>query len=515
MKMKQKSPKVTTIIALASLLLSASCSVDSGFNTTNRPTVSQDTTPQFPHMVPTAGRATVLTTTSDSSYALREDTAIVYSGVSMAPTTIQIDPSVRYQSMDGFGFAITYATAYNLMQMSKDKREAFLRRTFSPTEGYGVSYLRIAIGCTDFSSREYTLCDKEGLENFALQSDETQYIIPIIKEIQAINPNVKVHAAAWKAPKWMQLGYDDPVKGRLDPAHDVDFAQYFVKFIQTMQAQGIDIYSVVPISEPLNSGDRATYLPWQHEISVVREMAKAFHEAGLKTKIYVYDYNYDYHNVAGQEEYPLKVYEGLGTDFVGSDLVVGSGWHTYGGLPSELDNVNKKAPDKEVILTESTLGDHDNAAKLSGSLLRYMQLYCFETVSRMCRAVIFWNLMLDSNDGPWTPGYNYAIGSDKNCLGAVDIDVKNYQTIRYHSNYFQICHLSSVIEPGAYRLGTSRTPDNLTNFYHMEFANPDGTYSAVMLNYNEQQQTITLSDGSSHVAVKVPGNSIVSVRWRN
>ena len=128
----------------------------------------------------------------------------------MAPTTIELDLNKKYQTIDGFGYAITYSSCYNLMQMNPEARLALLKRIYSTTEGYGVSYARISLGCNDFSSTEYTYCDTKGSEsdpisNFALYSDENDYVIPVLKEILAINPNLKIIAAPWTCPKWMKV----------------------------------------------------------------------------------------------------------------------------------------------------------------------------------------------------------------------------------------------------------------------------------------------------------------------
>ena len=146
-------------------LLLTGCAVDSGFDIHPKETKSADTAV---NLKPATGEAVILTTTADSVNTLYRGTIPTITGTNMAPTTIQIDPSTTYQTIDGFGFALTYSSAYNLMHMSQAQRTAFLKRTFSPTEGYDVSYLRISIGCSDFSSRVYTLCDTEGIENFAL-----------------------------------------------------------------------------------------------------------------------------------------------------------------------------------------------------------------------------------------------------------------------------------------------------------------------------------------------------------
>ena len=89
--------------------------------------------------------------------------------------------------------------------MKPDDRKAFLTKTFSDKDGFGFSYIRIAIGCSDFSLSEYTCCDEEGIANFALQSEEKDYVIPILKEILAINPSIKIMASPWTCPKWMKV----------------------------------------------------------------------------------------------------------------------------------------------------------------------------------------------------------------------------------------------------------------------------------------------------------------------
>lgn len=110
----------------------------------------------------------------------------------MSPYTIKIDPSVTYQQIDGFGAAFTGSTCYNLMKMPADKRSELLKETFDPVNGMGFSYIRISIGCSDFSLSEYTYCDTPGIENFAIQEEEKKYIFPILKEILAINPKVRI-----------------------------------------------------------------------------------------------------------------------------------------------------------------------------------------------------------------------------------------------------------------------------------------------------------------------------------
>ena len=72
-----------------------------------------------------------------------------------------------YQTVDGFGLAITQASCYNLMLMDAADRTAFLEEIFSREKGIGSSLIRVCIGGSDFSLDEFTWCDTPGMENFS------------------------------------------------------------------------------------------------------------------------------------------------------------------------------------------------------------------------------------------------------------------------------------------------------------------------------------------------------------
>lgn len=128
-----------------------------------------------------------------------------------------------------------------------------------------------------------------------------------------------------KTTETLSGSYDSWTGGRLRPARRSVYAQYFVKFIQAMQAEGISIYAVTPQNEPLNKGNCASlYMPWEDEAPFVRVLAGAFHKAGLTTKIYLYDHNYDYSGISSQNDYPVHIYNQLGSNFDGADLIAGA-----------------------------------------------------------------------------------------------------------------------------------------------------------------------------------------------
>ena len=494
-------------IATAVLLSMTACSNESSIDDTPRPA-----SPETP--APSGNVATIYTTTGDGSQKLDKTASAIFNGTNMAPSTILVDPSQTYQTMDGFGFAITYSTCYNLLKMSAEDRSSFLRQTYSETEGYGVSYARISIGCNDFSSTEYSLCDEPGLENFRLYTDETQYVIPVLKEILAINPNVKIIAAPWTCPRWMKVSdietkaaFNSWTDGHLNPDYRKTYADYFVKFINVMAQQGIKIYAVCPQNEPLNRANCASlYMPWQEEAPFVAELASAFKQNGLTTKIYLFDHNYNYDGVADQEDYPVKVYNALGNEFEGSELVVGAAYHDYGGNNAELTDIHNQASDKELIFSESSIGTWNDGRNLSRRLMEDMRNVTLGTVNQWCKAVLVWNLMLDTNMGPNLDG------GCQTCYGAVDIAL-DYKTITRNSHYYVISHMSSVVRPNAQRIGAAQRSLVKNGLIYSAFRNADGSYAVVILNNGDEAIPATISDGQNHFKATIPAQSVVSCNW--
>ena len=462
-----------------------------------------------------AQKVKVLTTAVNGPY-LEQKTV---DQTSEKPTNgvLRFKPETRYQEIDGFGAAITYSACYNLLKMSIEDRTAFLKKTYSDSEGYGYSYARISIGCNDFSSTEYSLCDDKGpngdlLRNFRFYSDERDYVIPVLKEILAINPNVKIIAAPWTCPKWMKVDdvnsknpHDRWTDGHLNPDLRATYAQYFVKFVNAMKAEGINIYAVCPQNEPLNRFNCASlYMPWQEEAPFVAELAKAFRQNSLSTKIYLFDHNYNYDDMADQQDYPVKVYNALGNSFEGSELVVGAAYHNYGGDSSELTDIHNQAQDKELIFSESSIGEWNNGRDLSVRLIDDMKTTMLSTVNQWCKAVMVWNLMLDVNKGPNLDG------GCQTCYGAVDIQL-DYKTINYNSHYYILAQMASVVKPRAVRIATTRYRED--NVYMAAFKNVDGTYALVVCNDNGRAVEIPVSNGRTYYTLKVPARGIASMSF--
>lgn len=470
-----------------------------------------DTPGTTPEPEPEGTDVSILVTTNTRALDLAWKGAAFSDKPNMSPTTINLDPTVRFQTMDGFGAAVTGSTCYNLMKMTQENRTKFLTETFSEKEGMGHSYIRISIGCSDFSLSEYTCCDVEGLANFALQNEEKQYVIPILKEILAINPRIKIMGSPWTCPRWMKVNnlvdlqpYNGWTSGHLNPKYYADYGSYFVKWIQSMKAEGIEIYSVTPQNEPLNRGNSASlFMGWKEELAFIKQgLGPKLREAGLQTKIYAFDHNYNYDNMAGEQGYPLNIYE----DPEAAQYLEGAAYHNYGGNREELNRVHNQCPDKGLVFTETSIGTWNDGQNLSTRLMEDMREVALGTVNNWCKGVIVWNLMLDSERGPNRDG------GCQTCYGAVDISKSNYASITRNSHYYIISHMAAVVKPGATRIGTKGFTGS--GIMYAAFENTDGTYAFVLLNDTNESKKITLSDGNHHFAYDVPAKSVVSYRWK-
>lgn len=442
-------------------------------------------------------------TTSDRSHLFTEKDLEFNRPASMSPYIVNLDFDRTYQTVDGFGAAVTGATSYNLMKMQQEDRTAFLKDIFDREEGLGSSLIRVSIGASDFPAgrKEFTWCDTEGIENFAPHSDDVQYLIPVLKEIYAINPDVKIIGSPWSAPVWMKESASW-TSASLKPEYYDDYAQYFVKWIQYMESQGFDIYAVTPQNEPLNKGNSMSmYMGWQQQRDFIKQaLGPAFRDAGIDTKILVFDHNFNYDNIADQIGYPLHIYE----DPDASQYVAGSAWHSYGGNVSELDQIIYEYPDKEIYFTEASIGAWNYT--FENCLVNDFETIFIGTLSRMGKGVTLWNLLLDDKGGPYG-----SAGACTTCYGAVDISSSDYRTLTYRTHYYNIAHASKVIMPGAVRIGTEGF--ELDGLDYLAFRNPDGSIGVIIVNKNTGTQTLTFNTDEYSVNYEVPGRSLVSLSW--
>jgi len=285
------------------------------------------------------GDVSVWLTTGNESCLLKKMAPINFSR-DFADFTIVIDTTTTYQYIDGFGAALTGSSAHLIHQMSAQNRKKLLDDLFDPEKGIGINYLRITIGSSDFSIGTYSYCDSPDINKFDIPEIDRNELLPVLKEILEINPSMKILASPWSAPAWMKSNnsmYGGSLKG--EEVYN-DFAEYFVRYVQVFEQEGIHIDALTIQNEPMHEtgGYPTMKMLWQEQNKIIRDyLGPKFIANGIQTKIVIWDHNFD------MSYYPINILN----DPVTRQYVNGTGWHGYGGNASAIDQVTALYPDKE------------------------------------------------------------------------------------------------------------------------------------------------------------------------
>lgn len=435
--------------------------------------------------------------TTGSEYFLFSEMARNYSN-DIGDLVIDLNTSETYQEMDGFGAALTGASAYLIRQMDDTQRKALLNELFNPETGAGLNYLRLTIGSSDFSMEMYTYCDKEGIENFAIPEIDKRDLLPVLKEILAINPNIKIMASPWSPPVWMKTtGIMNG--GQLKTDKYDDFATYFVKYIQAMEKEGVKIDALTIQNEAMfeSSAHPSMLMEWEQQSTIIRDyIGPKFEAAGITTKILLLDHNFDLY------DYPIKVLNDPET----RKYVAGTAFHGYAGSPSSIAEVTAAHPDKDIYFSEQSGGGWNtglDSARLV-TMFHYMNDYLIPCVQQGSRNFIMWNLALNSEDGPTTPGGTFC----EDCRGVVTINADN--SYRKELEYYLLAHFSKVCRTGAKRIGTSTTGNLPDNFRIMAFQNPDQSKGVVLVNKSGNKVSLSIKNDGKRLTYEIPDDAVIS-----
>ena len=474
-------------LCLAAVLLTgAACSKkeDTPDPKSNPPVV---VTPTGPSQV-----AFWLTNTDRTALFARQRNVLRFGPTTNAFPTITLDTTRTYQTIDGFGYTLTGGSALVINRMSASSRADLLRELFATDSTWlGVSYLRLSIGASDLSDRVFTYNDVPGdvgLTQFSLAPDRAD-LIPVLKQILAINPAIKIMGSPWTAPAWMKTN-NSSRGGSLQPQYYDAYARYFVKYIQQMAAEGITIDAVTLQNEPLNPFNEPSMLMSAAEQTnfIKNNIGPAFAAAGIRTKIIAYDHNPD------QPGYPLAV---LG-DAAARPYVEGSAFHNYGGsLVAALNQVRDAYPGKGVYFTEFWTQAPGNMLTDFPNHMRELEI---GATRNWAKNVLEWNLASDAGYGPHTAG------GCSDCLGAVTVAGNS---VTRNPAYYTVAHASKFVRPGSVRVETN-APANLPN---VAFRNPAGKKVLLVLNTSSAPVQFNIEYKGKTVATALAGGSAGTYVW--
>src|SRR5688572_20489621 len=384
-------------------------------------------------------------TTGDSTILFKQQQGVVSFSVNRSSAqVITVDENKTYQSIDGFGFALTQGSAMHMIKMNAAKRVALLKELFDTTgNNIGISYIRLSIGASDLNEKIFSYSDlpagetDTALTRFDLGPDRAD-VIPVMKEILAINPSIKILGSPWSPPAWMKTN-NDTRGGRLKPEYYAAYANYFVKYIQAMKAEGIIIDAITIQNEPLHPGNNPSLLMTapEHTDFVKNNLGPSFKAAAIKTKIIVYDHNAD------RPDYPIYILD----DPEAKKYADGSAFHLYAGDIEALSDVHNAHPDKNIYFTEQMVvqfGRNKNPADPKFNIARPVQRLMIGATRNWSRNVLQWNLAANSKFTPYTDR-----GGCDMCQGAVSIDG---DTVTRNLAYYSMAHASKFVRPGSVRI---------------------------------------------------------------
>ena len=440
---------------------------------------------------PASSSVSLYLTSPDRSALLALQPPIAFTPAATASSqTITVNPAKTYQTIDGFGFALTGGSAQLLMHMDPAKRAALLQELFTRTgDGIGVSYLRLTVGSSDMNDHVYSYDDlapdqtDPDMSHFSLDPDKAD-VIPIMKQILAIDPKIKILASPWSAPLWMKTN-SAAQGGVLLPKYFPAYATYLTKYVQGMKAEGIPIDTITIQNEPLNEKNTPSMLmlPPEQAVFIKENLGPAFRKAGIKTGIVLYDHNLDH------PLYPLSILQ----DPAAARYIDGSGFHLYGGTVDAMTDVHNAFPTKNIYFTEQSITQRDNnpLMPISKPVARVMI-----GVSRnWSKNVLLWNLAADPNNGPHTSN-----GGCSGCSGALTIDGDN---VRRNIAFYTVAQVSKFVPPGSIRID-SNDLDTLPN---VAFRTPDGKKVLVISNITDTPQTFDVHTGAiTFTSTLSPGN---------
>jgi len=361
-------------------------------------------------------------------------------------TAIIIDENQPLQSIDGFGFALTGGSAELMMKMSAAERNKLIHELFETDENnLGVSYIRLSIGSSDLNSFVFSYDDlAEGetdlpLAKFNLFQDYKD-VIPVMKEILAINPKIKILGSPWSAPKWMKTN-NNVRGGALKPeCYDV-YARYLVKYIQSMKKEGITIDAITVQNEPLNSNNTPSmqWIASEQKDFIKNNLGPEFQKSGITAKIILFDHNLD------RIDYPLTTLR----DPEVARYVDGTGFHHYGGDFSAMTTLHTAYPDKNLYFTEQMVVEKPGSATID--IAAQVKRLIIGATRNWSKNVILWNLAADPLNDPHTDN-----GGCPMCQGAVTIDGDK---VSRNIAYYTIAHASKFVSPGSVRISSTNKGD--------------------------------------------------------
>jgi glucosylceramidase len=434
-----------------------------------------------------------LTTPDKISLLSKQSTPLRFDASSNSNPVIEVDSNIVFQSVDGFGYTLTGGSAFVINKLNTAEKSNLLQELFGNTTGsIGITYLRVSIGASDLNADVFSYNDMPAgqtdvnLTNFSLSKD-TVDVLPLLKQIVAINPSIKIMGSPWSAPAWMKDN-GSAIGGSLLPQYYSVYAKYFVKYIQAMKANGITIDAITPQNEPQHGGNNPSMVmsAVQQTDFIKNHLGPAFAAAGITTKIIIWDHNCDNPN------FPISVLNDAGA----KQYINGSAFHLYAGDISALSTVKAAHPDKDVYFTEQWTS---SAGSFGGDLKWHLRNVVIGSLRNWSKVVLEWNLANDGGFKPHTPG------GCTQCMGALTLD----GAVNRNVSYYIIAHAAKFIPPGSVRIESTSSAALAT----VAFKRADGKKVLIILNDGSAAASFNIKYKGKLAAANLAAGAVATYVW--
>lgn len=390
---------------------------------------------------------------------------------------INLHPEMTFDRFEGFGAALTEASAASWMKLGDSNKEELVRAYFSSEDGIGYTFGRLSIHSCDFSISPYSYVEEGDmtLDSFDISREENA-VIPFVKASAKVADNLKILASPWSPPPYMKDN-GEWQGGYLKPEFYQLWAEYIHKYITEMGKRGVDIWGVTTQNETRHHQlwESCVFTPEQEAEFVKSALGPTLKDTDAK--IFVYD-----HCKERIFERCLKYY----SDPELKNYIAGIACHWYSGDHfGEIELCKKAFPDKGVIMSEGCTFSMEKGMYKSDAW-QQSKKYAHDIIGNLnagLTSFIDWNITLDEKNGPfhWREGRSY-------CDAGIFSDTENDKLV-YTPNYYVIGQFSKFIQPGAVRIGLSSYTTSLET---TAFMNTDGSIAAVIYNPDNYEKEYIL-----------------------
>lgn len=407
---------------------------------------------------------------------------------------IDLDKAQDSHSIDGFGASFTDAACYMINKLPDTYKTALIKSLFSFDE-LNLSISRLNIGSSDYATKIYSYADTPNdieLKDFSIEHDK-KYILPLIKQVKEFRQDMVFFASPWSPPGWMKLG-GSMCGGYLKHKFLPTYAKYLVKYLSAYREEGVDISAITLQNEPdtdQHGKMPACLLHPEYEMELISTiMPMKLKEAGLDTKVWLYDHNFiGWQRVLSMMDFPLV-----------RENIEAVAFHTYEGDSTMMNYIKAKYPNTKFHITESPVAPADKEPGERGYIQASQSIS--ECLNEGSSSYISWNYALDELGRPNVGTFN--------CVGLVEINSRTGQ-ITPSNQYYALKHFAPYMQRGATLLKPTIVGKLADNVITCSCRNPNGSYVVVLTNASASSTCVQIKLNEKFIRINMTEKSVCTV----